>query len=66
MKNNPPTFEGGYDPEGAYKWLKGVEKVFKAMGCLEDNKVVLGVFVLHEEANYWWNNASQRLELVVL
>jgi hypothetical protein len=43
-----------------------VEKVFKAMGCLEDNKVVLGVFVLHEEANYWWNNAGQRLELVVL
>ncbi|MCI65440.1 cellular nucleic acid-binding protein, partial [Trifolium medium] len=33
MNNNPPIFEGGYDPEGAQKWLEGVERIFKAMRC---------------------------------
>ncbi|MCI43148.1 cellular nucleic acid-binding protein, partial [Trifolium medium] len=31
MKNGPPIFDGGYDPEGAQKWLEGVERIFKAM-----------------------------------
>ncbi|MCI71264.1 putative Ty3/Gypsy retrotransposon polyprotein, partial [Trifolium medium] len=28
MKNNPPIFTGGYDPEGAQKWIEGVERIF--------------------------------------
>ncbi|MCI73882.1 hypothetical protein A2U01_0095146, partial [Trifolium medium] len=25
MKQSPPTFTGGYDPDGAHKWLEEVE-----------------------------------------
>jgi hypothetical protein len=30
MKHKPPTFNGGYDPDGAQKWLEGVERIFDA------------------------------------
>ncbi|MCI85162.1 hypothetical protein A2U01_0106441, partial [Trifolium medium] len=25
MKQNPPAFTGGYNPDGAYKWLEELE-----------------------------------------
>ncbi|XP_045803780.1 uncharacterized protein LOC123897255 isoform X2 [Trifolium pratense] len=61
MNNKPPIFDGGYDPEGALKWIEGVERIFNAMRCQDVHKVTLGSYVLHEEADYWWKNASQRL-----
>ncbi|MCI22342.1 GRAS family transcription factor, partial [Trifolium medium] len=61
MKHKPPTFTGGYNPEGAVNWLEEVEIIFEAMGCSEENKVTLGAYVLREEANHWWKNAKQRL-----
>ncbi|MCI34938.1 hypothetical protein A2U01_0056159, partial [Trifolium medium] len=61
MKHKPPTFTGGYNPEGAVNWLEEVEIIFEAMGCSEESKVTLGAYVLREEANHWWKNAKQRL-----
>ncbi|MCI75287.1 cellular nucleic acid-binding protein, partial [Trifolium medium] len=31
MKQKPPTFIGGYNPDGAYKWLEELETIFEAM-----------------------------------
>ncbi|PNX56846.1 cellular nucleic acid-binding protein, partial [Trifolium pratense] len=61
MNNKPPIFKGGHDPEGAQNWIEGVERIFNAMKCSEEQKVVLGTYVLHEEAGYWWKNAYQRM-----
>ena len=61
LKNNPQAFKGGYNPEGAQKWLEGMEKIFGAMRCSEVQKVTLGTYMLQDDANYWWKNASQRL-----
>ena len=33
QRNNPPTFEGGYDPEGAKAWLREIEKIFRVIEC---------------------------------
>ncbi|MCI72048.1 cellular nucleic acid-binding protein, partial [Trifolium medium] len=30
MKQKPPTFSGGYNPDGAYKWLEELEIIFEA------------------------------------
>ncbi|MCI59382.1 cellular nucleic acid-binding protein, partial [Trifolium medium] len=38
MKHQPPTFTGGYNPEGAVKWLEEVEIIFEAMRCTEEDK----------------------------
>jgi hypothetical protein len=61
MRQKPPTFTGGYDPEGAHGWLEEVENIFDAMACTEEGKTILGAYVLREEANNWWKNARQRL-----
>ncbi|CAJ2668539.1 unnamed protein product [Trifolium pratense] len=57
----PPTFTGGYNPDGAHKWLEELEIIFEAMDCSEEGKTTLGTYVLREEANVWWKNAKLRL-----
>jgi len=61
MKQKPPTFTGGYNPDGAHKWLEELEIIFEAMDCSEEGKTTLGTYVLREEANVWWKNAKLRL-----
>ncbi|MCI55339.1 pol polyprotein, partial [Trifolium medium] len=31
------------------------------MGCTEEKKTVLGMYVLREEANVWWKNVNLRI-----
>ncbi|MCI59622.1 cellular nucleic acid-binding protein, partial [Trifolium medium] len=38
MNNKPPIFNGGYDPDGAQKWIEGVERIFRAMRCQDEHK----------------------------
>ncbi|MCI53860.1 hypothetical protein A2U01_0075107, partial [Trifolium medium] len=57
----PKLFTGGYNPEGAVKWVEEVEIIFEVMGCAEENKIALGTYVLREEASQWWKNAKLRL-----
>ncbi|MCI65054.1 putative Ty3/Gypsy polyprotein/retrotransposon, partial [Trifolium medium] len=59
MRKKPPTFTGGYDPDGAHKWLEEVENIFEAMACSEEGNTTLGAYMLRGEANNWWKNAKQ-------
>lgn len=34
MWNNPPSFKGRYDPEGAYVWLQSIERSFRLWSAL--------------------------------
>ncbi|MCH83885.1 cellular nucleic acid-binding protein, partial [Trifolium medium] len=61
MKHKPSNFIGGYDPEGAMKWLEEVEIIFDAMRCAEEDKTTLGTYVLREEAKQWWKNVKLRI-----
>jgi len=63
QRNNPPTFKGGYNPEGAQNWIQEIEKIFRVMACPVDKKVLFGTYTLVEEAEYWWENTRQRLEV---
>jgi len=51
LRNHPPTFKGRYDPDGAQKWLKEVERIFRFMQCSEVQKVRFGTHMLAEEAD---------------
>ncbi|MCI92928.1 hypothetical protein A2U01_0114225, partial [Trifolium medium] len=31
MNNKPSIFKGGYDPDGAQRWIEGIERIFGAM-----------------------------------
>ena len=52
QRNNPPTFRGGYDLEGAETWLKEIRKIFRVMQCLEEQQVLFATHMLAEEAEY--------------
>ncbi|GAU25208.1 hypothetical protein TSUD_151080 [Trifolium subterraneum] len=61
LKHKPSFFVGGFNPDGAFKWIKEVEIIFDAMDCANENKLALGTYMLREEANQWWKNAKLRL-----
>jgi hypothetical protein len=62
MRNKPPTFKRRYDPDDAQNWLQGIERIFRAMASTNAQKVRLATHMLAEEAEFWWENARQRLE----
>ncbi|MCI54504.1 hypothetical protein A2U01_0075754, partial [Trifolium medium] len=35
MRHKPSIFTGGYNLDGAVKWIEEVEIIFEAMGCSE-------------------------------
>lgn len=58
LRNNPPTFKGRFNPEGAQTWVQGMERIFRAMVTGDDQKVRLATHMLAEEAEHWWTNAK--------
>ncbi|XP_027364556.1 uncharacterized protein LOC113871655 [Abrus precatorius] len=60
-RHDPPKFEGGFNLEGAQRWLADVEEVFNAMGCHEEHKVSYATYLLCGEAENWWRFAGQTL-----
>jgi hypothetical protein len=61
-KLNPPSFNGEPDLMIAKKWVMRVEKIFEALGCSEEQKVVMAVFKLEGEAEHWWKMTKASLE----
>ena len=59
QKNNPPTFKGGFDPDGAELWIQKLEKIFLAMNCNDNQRVTYAIFMLEGEAENWWHGARQ-------
>jgi len=51
IRNNPQTLKGRFDPDGAQTWMKGVERIFRAMAHM-----------LAEKAKYSWAEANMRFE----
>ena len=41
QQNNPPSFNGGYNPDGAQNWIREIEKIFRVMACPKGKKVAL-------------------------
>ncbi|XP_027348065.1 uncharacterized protein LOC113859510 [Abrus precatorius] len=60
-RHDPPKFEGGFNPEGAQRWVANVEKVFNAMGCREEHTVPYATYLLCGETEDWWRFAGQTL-----
>src|SRR3954470_4596918 len=54
QRNNPPLFKGTHDPEGAQKWLKEIERIFRVIDYAKNLKVRYGTHMLSEEADDWW------------
>ncbi|MQL83923.1 hypothetical protein Taro_016425 [Colocasia esculenta] len=50
----PPSFKRESQPLLAESWMREVEKIFRSIRCVEDNKVSLATYMLQERADVWW------------
>ncbi|XP_058760552.1 uncharacterized protein LOC131633895 [Vicia villosa] len=58
FRMDPPEFIGGLDSLLAHDWLAGMEKVFQAIQCTEEEKVIFATQKMKGPALRWWNTAS--------
>lgn len=63
MKLQPPTFSSGVEPLEAEEWLKRMESIFDVMSVSDDQKVVLALFMLKDEARFWWEATKRYQQL---
>ncbi|XP_058782929.1 uncharacterized protein LOC131657562 [Vicia villosa] len=63
QRENPSVFKGKHDPDGALEWLKEIERIFRVMDCTQAQKVWYGTHMLAVEADDWWLETRQRLEV---
>src|ERR1044072_6838632 len=61
LKRDPPSFQGEYDPEGAYLWVMKMEKILTSITDAEERKVTYASYMLIGEAENQWTQAKQRL-----
>ncbi|XP_058746283.1 uncharacterized protein LOC131619173 [Vicia villosa] len=57
-------FKGTHDPDGALTWIKEIERIFRVMDCTPDQKIRYGTHKLVVEADDWWLDTRQRLEIL--
>lgn len=62
---HPPEFHGTNDPTKAQAWIKEIEKAFKIVQVLENQKTTFATYMLKGEANFWWESKETREEQVV-
>src|ERR1043165_2167198 len=60
QRENPATFLGKYDPEGALTWLKEIERIFCVMDCTPVLKIRYGTHKLSDEVDDWWVDTRHR------
>ncbi|MQM18884.1 hypothetical protein Taro_051882 [Colocasia esculenta] len=52
----PPFFKGERDLILAESWLRETEKIFRAIRCVEEERVTLATYMLQERADVWWSS----------
>ncbi|MQM05552.1 hypothetical protein Taro_038368 [Colocasia esculenta] len=52
----PPFFTVESDPILEESWLRETEKIFRAIRCVEEERVTLATYMLHERADVWWSS----------
>jgi hypothetical protein len=54
-------FDGGHNPDDAYKWLQDIQMIFWVMEATDAQKVMLATHRLTDEVDFWWGNTHQRM-----
>ncbi|XP_061353541.1 uncharacterized protein LOC133298287 [Gastrolobium bilobum] len=57
----PPTFEGGDNPEAVARWLQMIEHIFERMGCPEPQKADYASYQLIGDVLTWCTSARALL-----
>ncbi|MQL72864.1 hypothetical protein Taro_005214 [Colocasia esculenta] len=52
----PPQFLGQPDPDAARAWLDAVERTFRSIECVPEERVLLASYQLQAQALTWWSS----------
>ena len=58
-------YDDGGDPEATWLWLDRVNKIYRVMGCIDDQTVLFSGFLMEDRAKDWWDSMDRRYPLVV-
>ena len=62
LKHNPPKFNGGGNPNKTHQWMRDIERILEATQCPEERKLSYSVYMLTEDAEFWWKGMKQMME----
>ncbi|KAF1881635.1 hypothetical protein Lal_00039851 [Lupinus albus] len=48
-RRNPNQFHGGFAPDPANEWIQSLERIFRAMGCGDVQKVTYASYMMARE-----------------
>ncbi|XP_057418652.1 uncharacterized protein LOC130712853 [Lotus japonicus] len=61
LKRDPPKFEGGYNPDRAYEWIRELERIYETFVCADPRKVAFASYLLSGKARTWWTGVRGRI-----
>ena len=53
-------YDGSGDLEAAWLWLDRVNKVYRVMGCTDEQRVLFSSFLMEDGAKDWWDAVERR------
>ena len=60
QKLGAKPYDGSGDPEAAWLWLDRVNKVYRVMGCTDEQRVLFSSFLMEDMAKDWWDVVERR------
>ncbi|XP_027905705.1 uncharacterized protein LOC114165248 [Vigna unguiculata] len=61
MRHKPAKFNGKATPDDADAWIRECEKIFRVLGCSDEQKLAYATFLLVSDAEYWWVGMQQQM-----
>lgn len=62
FQHNLAKFNGKCSPDEADQWLCGMERIYNAKRCLEENILAFSKYLLSGEASHYWSSTRSLLE----
>ncbi|KAL5732758.1 hypothetical protein ACOSQ2_032450 [Xanthoceras sorbifolium] len=53
-------YDGSGDPEVALLWLDRISKIYRVMGCSDEQRVLFFSFLIEDRAKDWWEALERR------
>ena len=60
QKLGTKPYRGSGDLEAFWLWLDRVNKIYKVMGCTDDQRVMFSGFLMKDRAKDWWDVVDRR------
>ena len=60
QKLGAKPYDGSGDPKAAWIWLDGVNKIYRVIGCTDDQRVLFLGFLMEDRAKDWWDSVDRR------